>query len=316
MGAVTGSVRIAVDGGGSKTVVAVAEAASGAVLSRVEGPGCRYDVLGIAAAEAIVNDLTQQALALCALGQERVDHAALFLTTIDFPEDRDVWLTALASRSWAQRSLRVDNDIFALLRSGTAERDAAAVVCGTGMNGVGVRSDGASATLVALGRISGDFGGGASLAQEVLWHAARADDGRGPQTALRDALLEWTGARDMMSLFRMIRFDGLDPEAWMDRVPDLFSIADDGDAVAIDLLRRQGQEIGIVGASLLERLGLSGEPVPVVIGGGIVRSGHPLIVTPAAEALAARCPAATLIVPERTPIFGAIDLALDYHAPN
>ncbi|CAM5710547.1 hypothetical protein SVIOM74S_09220 [Streptomyces violarus] len=36
----------------------------------------------------------------------------------------------------------------------------------------------------ALGRISGDWGGGWALAEEALWHAARAQDGRGGPTAL------------------------------------------------------------------------------------------------------------------------------------
>ncbi|MFC7586672.1 hypothetical protein ACFQYP_25240 [Nonomuraea antimicrobica] len=30
----------------------------------------------------------------------------------------------------------------------------------------------------ALGRISGDWGGGQGLAEEALWHAIRAEDGR------------------------------------------------------------------------------------------------------------------------------------------
>lgn len=306
--------RVAVDGGGSKTVAAVVDPKSGAVLAQFEGAGCRYNILGIDGAVAVVNEAVTSALAECATREDQVEHASLFLTMIDFPEDREAWHSALAKHLWAQGSIRVDNDIFALLRSGTSSDNAAAVVCGTGMNGIAVRHDGARATLAALGRTSGDFGGGAGLAAEILWHAARADDGRGPETALRDALLGWTGASDMESLYRMIRFDGLNPEAWMDQTRDLFAIADAGDAVAIGLLVRQGEEIGIMAASLLSRLELNGSAVPVVVGGGVASSGHPLLMNSAAMSLAAACPNAVIVTPVRTPIAGAIDLAVEHAA--
>ena len=63
--------------------------------------------------------------------------------------------------------------------AGTEEPDAVAVVCGTGINCIGVRADGAHARFPALGAISGDWGGGWYLGEQALWHAARAVDGRG-----------------------------------------------------------------------------------------------------------------------------------------
>ena len=52
-----------------------------------------------------------------------------------------------------------------------------AVVCGAGINCVGMRPDGRTARFPALGRFSGDWGGGWALAEEALYHAARAADG-------------------------------------------------------------------------------------------------------------------------------------------
>ena len=54
----------------------------------------------------------------------------------------------------------VDNDTFAVLRAGTERGWGVAVVCGAGINCVGVSPDGRHARFPALGTITGDWGGG------------------------------------------------------------------------------------------------------------------------------------------------------------
>ena len=82
------------------------------------------------------------------------------------------------------------NDTFAILRAGLpsgAEPCGVAVVCGAGINCVGMTPDGRTARFPAIGKISGDWGGGGGLAEEALFFAARAEDGRGEPTALAAA---------------------------------------------------------------------------------------------------------------------------------
>src|SRR5206468_10041110 len=78
----------------------------------------------------------------------------------------------------------VDNDTFALLRSGTDAPDAIAVICGTGINCVGRAADSRIVRYPSLGSETGDWGGGDALGREALYLAARALDGRGEPTAL------------------------------------------------------------------------------------------------------------------------------------
>ena len=91
--------------------------------------------------------------------------------------------------------MHVANDTFALLRAGVDEPRGVAVVCGAGINCAGLLPDGRTARFAAVGKISGDWGGGQQLADEAFWWAARADDGRGPATALATALPAHYGAR-------------------------------------------------------------------------------------------------------------------------
>ncbi|CAM5341335.1 hypothetical protein SHIRM173S_12097 [Streptomyces hirsutus] len=175
---------LAVDAGNSKTDVAVVTH-DGEVLATVRGGGFQPPAVGVpAAVDALAGTV---AAALTAAGASGVAHVSACLANADLPVEEERLTAALAARGWGD-TVEVRNDTFALLRAGVTEPRGVAVVCGAGINCVGMRPDGRTARFPALGRISGDWGGGWALAEEALWHAARAEDGRGPATALAGTL--------------------------------------------------------------------------------------------------------------------------------
>ena len=304
-------VVVAVDGGGSKTDVAVVRAAGGEVLARHRGAGCSQHDLGPEQAASVVDQCVRAALAAAGVTPARVTHAACYLTAIDLPDEQATMTGLLARTSWGARSLTVENDLFALLRAGTTAPQAAVVVCGTGINGLALRADGTVARIVALGRCSGDWGGGAELGAEALWCAARAADGRGEPTALVDAVLRWSGAASIDEVSTAVHRGRIDPAMWSRHVPEIFALARAGDHVARGLVERQGREIGVLAASLLTRLGLQDDDLPVVLGGGIGSCGDPILSAAVESALRERAARARLTVVTQPPIEGAILLALE-----
>jgi N-acetylglucosamine kinase-like BadF-type ATPase len=307
---VSRSLVVAVDGGGSKSDVAVVDAATGVVVGRHRGPGCSQHELGPAEAAAVIDTAVRRALADAGADPAAVGHAGCYLTAVDLPDEEATMHALLSTTAWGGLSLTVANDLFALLRAGTDEADAAVVVCGTGVNGAAVRADGTVARIPALGRCSGDWGGGAELAEEVLWLAARAEDGRGDATALREALLAWTGLGSVAEVAVAVHRGSLSSAAWRDRMPEVFALAASGDAAAARLVTRQGRELGLLAGALLSRVGLAGATVPVVLGGGIGASGDRALLAAAAAALAERAPAARLVPTATPPVVGAVALAL------
>lgn len=304
-------VVVAVDGGGSKTDVAIVNRRDGEVIARYRGPGCSQHDLGPDEAARILDRCVLAALQEAAVDAGQVVHAGCYLTAIDLPDEQLTMMELLARTSWGGRSLTVENDLFALLRAGTHQTPAAVVVCGTGINGLAIAADGTVARLVALGRCSGDWGGGADLAEAALWCAARAEDGRGEPTGLRDAVLRWAGADCMDDVSVAVHQGRLDPATWSDRVPEIFALAADGDSVARGLVERQGREMGLIAAALIERVDLPERALPVVLGGGIAASGDPTLLGAMAEVLDRRVPRAQVIVVPGPPIDGAIMLALE-----
>ena len=105
----------------------------------------------------------------------------------DLPREEEELTREITKRGWSTTTF-VGNDTFALLRAGTNSGVGVAVVCGAGINAVGVAHDGRTHRFPALGAISGDWGGGGQLGNDALWHAVRAEDGRGEPTELLPAL--------------------------------------------------------------------------------------------------------------------------------
>jgi N-acetylglucosamine kinase-like BadF-type ATPase len=298
---------IAVDGGGSKTDVAIVSL-TGQVLGRALGPGCSHHFLGAADAVGVIDDAVRTALAQTV--DTEVVAAHLYLTGIDMPEESELIASGLRPLPWAPEQLTVDNDVFALLRAGTDARNACVVVCGTGINGAAIRADGAVSRILALGHISGDWGGGSGLIDSVLWHAARAEDGRGPQTDLHAALLRWTGAQSVHELSMELHNGTYELREVWSRVPELFDIARAGDDVARHLVERQADEIVVLAAALMRELGLEQQPIPLVLGGGVAASRDPLLYARIEQQRRSLISQSTLVIEQAPPVIGSALLAL------
>ena len=102
------------------------------------------------------------------------------LAGADFPVDDRRIARWLRIRQVTDERL-VRNDTFAVLRAGTDRAWGVGVVCGYGINCSGVAPDGRITRFPAVGPISGDWGGGNDIGEAALWHAIRAEDGRGRQ---------------------------------------------------------------------------------------------------------------------------------------
>ncbi|MEU0333312.1 BadF/BadG/BcrA/BcrD ATPase family protein [Streptomyces sp. NPDC006193] len=298
---------LAVDAGNSKTDVAVVTAA-GDVLATARGGGFRPPAVGVAAAlDALAEPVAR---AFADAGVASVTQVSACLANADLPVEEERLAAALRERGWGA-SVEVRNDTFAILRAGVAEPRGVAVVCGAGINCVGMRPDGRTARFPAVGRISGDWGGGFGLAEEALWHAARAEDGRGGPTALARTLPAHFGLPSMYALIEALHLGHLGQDRRHELTPVLFATAADGDPVARSIVTRLAEEIAVMAAVALTRLDLLAEETPVLLGGGVLTAGHVQLDDAVRGLLAVRAPKAVPRVVTASPVLGAALLGLD-----
>ncbi|WP_328913580.1 MULTISPECIES: N-acetylglucosamine kinase [unclassified Streptomyces] len=307
---------LAVDAGNSKTDVALV-AADGTVLGTARGGGFQPPVVGIDTAVGEVARIVARAAADAGLpaggGRPLVEHTSACLANADLPVEEEQLQQAVHARGWA-RTTWVANDTFAILRAGVDEPRGVAVVCGAGINCVGMLPDGRTARFPAIGKISGDWGGGSGLAEEALWFAARAEDGRGEPTALATALPAHFGLDSMYGLIEALHLERIPAARRYELTPVLFAASDAGDAVARSILDRQAEEIVALASVALGRLGLLEEPADVVLGGGVMAARNPYLMAAVTERLAARAPKARPHVVTAPPVLGAALLGLDHTA--
>ncbi|RLV08777.1 ATPase [Streptomyces griseocarneus] len=303
----------AIDAGNSKTDVALVTA-DGTVLGEARGSGFRPQNVGTGRAVAGLAPLLAAASERAGLtGRVRVGHVQACLANADLPVEEQQLAEALAARGWGE-TVTVANDTFALLRAGLpdeGEPTGVAVVCGAGINCAGLAPGGRTARFPALGRLSGDWGGGDGLAAEALWWAARADDGRGEPSELARALPAHFGLPGMPALIEALHLGAIAPARQRELTPVLFAVAAGGDAVARALVVRLAEEVVTMAVVALKRLDLLDADVPVVLGGGVLAARHRLLHERVPALLADRAPKAVPVVVTAPPVLGAALLTLD-----
>jgi N-acetylglucosamine kinase-like BadF-type ATPase len=313
VGRVTPPVVLAVDGGNSKTDVALVSA-SGTLLSWVRGPG---SAIGVADAAALIARLAAVAARTAGLdpGALAGVHAACYLAGADVP-----W--QVAARRDAIRatglcgSVEVGNDAWALLRLGaSAAAPAVGVVCGAGLKCV-ARAGAEHYEFPSLGWQTGDLSGaGDFLARETVRVAARAEDGRGPDTSLRGAVREHLSVPSVRAVAERLLTGELTEDGLTVLVPVVLDHARDGDPVAASVVSELATEVAVTARAA--RRGLEGRGLAVA-GPWTLALGGGLFADPAGRFFTAVRTAApwleeefTLAAVDAPPVAGAALLGLD-----
>jgi N-acetylglucosamine kinase-like BadF-type ATPase len=306
---------LAVDGGNSKTDLVLA-AADGEVLALVRGPQSSPHRLGLDGSMSVLEGLLETAVADAGLDGARpvAEVAQLLMAGVDSPAEEDDLRAAVEEQGWAT-TVRVGNDTFAVLRAGTERGWGVAVVCGAGINCVGVSPDGRHARFPALGTISGDWGGGYDVGLAALHAAARSEDGRGPRTSLERSVPAYFGLDAPHELAEEIHRKRIDARRLEELPPVVFADAQE-DAVAAEIVDRLAAEVVALARVALERLELQRVPAEVLLGGGLLQATNGRLIGAIEAGLHETAPAAVVRQAASPPIVGAALLALDQIGAN
>jgi len=302
---------LAIDGGNWKTDLALVQS-DGEVLALVRGPQSSPHHLGLAGSLSVLGDLLAQALDVAGLPNgdgPAAEVGQLLLAGVDSPSEAEEMRVAAGSRGLARR-ISVGNDTFAVLRAGTERGWGVGVVCGAGINCVGVAPDGRHARFPALGWTTGDWGGGHDVGIAAVEAAARSEDGRGERTTLEQAVPAHFGQPTPSALAEEFHAGRIVQRRVVELAPVVFAEAA-RDAVAASIVERLAKEVVTMIRVTLERLELRGEPVEVALGGGLMQSGNPALIGAIEAGVKEIAPAATVHVTGSPPVIGAALLGLD-----
>jgi N-acetylglucosamine kinase-like BadF-type ATPase len=305
---------LAIDGGNSKTDVALV-AGDGTLLASARGPGINSHQTGVDQVMLILEAVVKQASAHLRPSRWAALHTVACLANADLPEEEAEHAAAIGALKWTP-TVTVVNDTFAILRAGLADEVrpywGVGVVCGAGINCVGVGPDGRVTRFLALGTMSGDWGGGYGLGIEALWHAARAEDGRGPVTRLAGDLTSHFGVGTVEDVTLGVHQGKIGEDDLTGLAPLLLRAAEAGDDVARTVVNRLADEISVMAITAMRRLDLTGLATPVVLGGGVITARAPLLMDNVRRQLRQAAPDATVRIIDVPPVAGAALLGLDH----
>lgn len=179
------------------------------------------------------------------------------------------------------------------------------LAAGTGAVAIAIGADGVMSRADGWGPRLGDEGGGAWIGFQGLRAAMRAHDGRAPPTSLMAAATRLGALADIAAL---VESHPNPPQLAAGFAPDIYRAAEQGDAVAAEIIRRAGLRLAETVAAAASWS--APRPMRFTSVGGLLRLG-PLLTGPILASLRTRMPWLTPVAAEGNALDGALLLVRD-----
>jgi N-acetylglucosamine kinase-like BadF-type ATPase len=295
---------LAVDGGQSSTLALLAALDGSIVAYGRGGPSNHYNEPGgPQRLESALRDSTGEALKSAGQNASTVTRVCLGMTG-SHPQ-----AGVIAQSLFPAAAIEQLHDSVTALAGASVAQPGVVVIAGTGVVAYGRLDSGEEARSSGWGYLIGDEGSGYWIGIEAMRAACKANDGRDEATALTHRILEALRVPDLAGLHRKLYAQEVSRSAIAALSAVTASAARDGDAVAVRLLQRAGQELAQAALAVIARLGRLDAGLPIYHTGGVFHAG-PLILNDFRAAVAARSPKSAVRAAAFSPAVGALLLAL------
>ena len=295
---------LAVDGGQSSTLALLADLNGTIIASGRGGPSNHYNEPGgPQRLESALRDSTGQAVKAAGLDPEGIAHVCLGMSGIH-PQAQ-----VIAQTLFPAASVELLHDAVTALAGASLAQPGVIVIAGTGAVAYGRLASGEEAQSGGWGYLIGDEGSGYWLGIEAMRAAVQASDGRGDPTTLVGRIPKHLHLPDLRALHRKLYAQEVSRSAVASLATVTADAARAGDAVAVQLLARAGQELAQAALAVITRLGRLDSGQPIYHTGGVFRAGA-LILDSFEAMVASRSPNSTVHAPAFSPAVGALLLAL------
>jgi N-acetylglucosamine kinase-like BadF-type ATPase len=283
---------LAVDGGNTNTIALVFEESAGLVGA---ARGACADIYGALTPDAAIREVirtSEAALEAARAAAADLDVAAFGLAGADWPEDFRLLEDELCSAFPAPAPVLVVNDAVGALWTGTDDGQGVAAVIGTYAS---VAASGPAGTWHSS--FWSEPAGAVHLAEAALRAACRAELATGPDTSLRERMLTASGFSQIEELLHHYTCRNRPPRSAIAMfAPLILDLAQEGDGVARELVRAQGEAISRSVRAGVRKTGLP-SPYRLVLTGGMLNHPTALITEALSEAVPEAYAVATRVEP-------------------
>jgi N-acetylglucosamine kinase-like BadF-type ATPase len=294
------------DVGSTKTHVAIADE-TGRVLGLGEGGPGNPDNVGYEGLARTLEIATRSAEQQAGITIDQITGAGFGVSGLDYPSQKAPTLHAIKSIGMCA-PVEAVNDALIGLVAGATDGWGVAVVSGTGCNCWGWDRDRRQGQVTGSGWQMGEYAGSIELAYRAVQLVAYEWTRRGPATQLTPALMRYLGATEVVEMLHGLASGRLQIDAAV--APLIFEVAAQGDAVAIDLIRWAGRELGELAKAVIRQLSFEALEFDVVLLGSMFNGG-PLLIEPLRDSIAELAPGARLVRLQTLPVVGAVLLGME-----
>jgi len=304
------------DGGGTRTTCVLCDP-EGEVLGMGFGGRGNYHEIGVSAALASLRRAFAGALGRSGVEKGRVSLEACFgLAGLDSPKD-------MATMSRAARSMRlahrgegegrrdiVENDWRTAVAGAFIDEPGVTLIAGTGCVAAAQGEGGRNVVRVGgWGHIVDDRGSAYDIGRDALYAAMRDYDGRGPKTTLLKLVMKKLGAREPQGIIAKVYAEGMEVSEIASLSALVGRAANEGDEVAVGILREKGAALGELVVSAASKLKMLDTRFGVSLNGGVFKAGQPIL-GPLMETIRWAAPSARVVEAKLPPACGAVVMLL------
>ena len=302
------SLFLGVDGGGTKTNVAIMDRERRVIA---EGEGGPSNPLRVGVETAVAN-ITKAVDAACdeyEVSRGDIVAATLGLAGVRREATRERVRESYQLRYRVRPTVIVTDADIALYGT-TLGKAGLVVIAGTGSVCLGINDVGERVMSGGWGPVAGDEGGGRGVAGEALHRIAKASDGRGPKTQLSGRAADYFRASSVDNLIVALYAPQMDNSRIAGFARFVVEAALDGDAVAADIIEEAGRELGTAAVAVLRKLRLTKRKIPIGCVGGMFKAGD-LLTGPMKKVIKEAAPKSFLTEPLMPPSHAAALMALE-----
>ncbi len=266
---------LGLDGGGTKTVVQIADC-NGKLLAENESGSSNYKSVGVENAEININTAVLGAIRnLKVTGRIIFKSACFGLSGNDSCEDKNIYRKMIFDSKIKDyldpANTIICNDTRIGLAAGSNSKNGIMIICGTGSNCYGINEQGREAKVNGWDYILGDEGSGYEIGIKALRALMKAYDGRGESTLLSKTVLEDLNIKNISELIKWAYSDYFSKVRVAAIAKTVCKTAEMGDKISKKILKEEADEAIISVKTVVDKLGLADKEFDLVFVGNVFK---------------------------------------------
>lgn len=175
-------------------------------------------------------------------------------------------IATFLERAFPEAAVTVTTDLAISLNAAVGEGEGIILVVGTGSAAYGRDVKGHTARAGGRGPWFSDEGSAFDIGRRALAAVVRAEENRGPQTALSAKMLKWLGCNDWS---RVLDWVVKTPDDVFPRIfPLVAELGDKGDSLSCEILSTAAASLSDLAVSVIEKLGMQDREISIAKAGG------------------------------------------------